>query len=409
MLRKLFFIVMTATLLLFVSAGILAALDAQPAAAVKANLENVRSYAAAAHPAGMNYAVDAGELYEGRPGEWRKLELPTGVIAGVVAIDSSRPGVVYVGAANELALYRVRSQAGGKHEWLRVPLQQEGIGGITSLALDKGNRLIYVGADTGEIFRLRDVGSSIIAAGRTQLDEPIVQLAVDSVNAGLLFARTPSRLYQGEETGLRWREVENLGSAPTALLVVNRYPATAYVGTLDRGLLTSHDGVHWAMANDGLRLIPGARLAVDAITADPAALDVLYVATSYLFGHTAVHQTPIGVSMSTDGGATWQPLAAVAEAPVAELLPVTGQSRAVYALTMISRQPLALGSAPVIAEAPAVAETPASGPVWPAVFAWIVAGLVGLALLYSLGANLFAETRRGATSFSLHRPSAIHR
>ncbi|BAM01516.1 WD40/YVTN/BNR-like repeat-containing protein [Caldilinea aerophila] len=409
MLRKLFFIVVTATLLLFVSAGILAALDAQPAAAVKANLENVRSYAAAAHPASVNYAVDAGELYEGRPGEWRKLELPTGVIASVVAIDSSWPGVVYVGAANELALYRVRSQAGGKHEWLRVPLQQEGIGGITSLALDKGNRLIYVGADTGEIFRLRDVGSSIIAAGRTQLDEPIVQLAVDSVNAGLLFARTPSRLYQGEETGLRWREVENLGSVPTALLVVNRYPATVYVGTLDRGLLTSHDGVHWAIANDGLRLIPGTRLVVDAIAADPAALDVLYVATSYLFGHTAVHQTPIGVSMSTDGGATWQPLAAVAEAPVAELLPVTGQSGAVYALTMISRRPLALGSAPMLAEASAVAEVPAAGPAWPAVFAWIVAGLVGLALLYGLGANLFIETRRGAAPFSLHRPSIIHR
>lgn len=116
MFRKLFFIFVTAALLLFVSAGILAALDAQPAAAVKANLENVRSYAASAHPSGINYAVDAGELYEGRPGEWRKLELPTGVIAGVVAIDSSRPGTVYVGAANELALYRVHSRAGGKHE-----------------------------------------------------------------------------------------------------------------------------------------------------------------------------------------------------------------------------------------------------------------------------------------------------
>lgn len=409
MIRKLFLIVVTVALLLFVAVGILAAFDAQPTAAVKVNLENVRSYAAAAYPSGMNYAVDAGELYEGRPGEWRKVELPNGVIAGVVAIDRSRPGVVYVGAANELALYRVHSRAGGRHEWLRVPLQQDAIGGITSLALDQGNRLIYVGADTGEIFRLRDVGSSLIVAGRTQLDEPIVQLAVDSVNAGLLFARTPSRLYQGEETGLRWREVKNLGSTATALLVVNRYPATVYVGTLDRGLLASRDGVHWEMANDGLRLTPGARLAIDAIAADPAALDVLYVATSYLFGHTAVHQAPLGVSMSVDGGATWQPLAAIVEAPVAELLPVTGQRGAVYALTLISRRPFALGSAPMIAEAPTAIEASSSGPFWPAIFAWIVAGLIGLTLLYGLSADLFTRMARGGAAFHWHRPSPIHR
>jgi hypothetical protein len=410
MIRKLFFIFMTAILILFVFAGVLTALDVQPVAVVKANLENVRSYAASARPAGMSYAVDGGELYEGRPGEWRKIDLPTGVIAGVVAIDGSRPSVVYVGAANELALYRMRSKAGGKQEWLRVPLPSEGVGGVTSLALDKGNRLIYAGADTGEIFRLRDVGSSVIAAGRTQLDEPIVQLAVDSVNAGLLFARTPSRLYRGEETGLQWREVENLGSAPTALAVVNRYPATVYVGTLDRGLLMSHDGVRWSMANDGLGFTPGVRLAVDAIAVDPAQLDVLYVATSYLFGHAEVHQTPSGVSMSVDGGGVWQPLATVAEAPVAELLPVTGETGAVYALTMASRRPAALGSAPLIVEpAPALTAATTSASAWPAVLAWIVAGLVGLALLYGLGANLFTEMERSAASFRVQRPSVTHR
>ncbi|MCS6826301.1 MAG: hypothetical protein NZ553_06790 [Caldilinea sp.] len=410
MIRKLFFIIMTATLLLFVSAGILAALDAQPATVVKANLENVRSYAAAVHPAGMNYAVDAGELYEGRPGEWRKIELPSGVIAGVVAVDSSRPGVIYVGAANELALYRMRSRKGDQNEWLRVPLREDGIGGVTSLALDKGNRLLYVGADTGEIFRLRDVGSSLIAAGRAQLDEPIVQLAVDGVNAGLLFARTLTRLYQGDAIGRQWREVENLGSAPTALVVVNRYPATVYVGTLDRGLLASHDGVRWSMVNDGLGFTPGARLAVDAIAVDPAQLDVLYVATSYLFGHAEVHRTPSGVSMSVDGGGIWQPLATVAEAPVAELLPVTGEAGAVYALTMASRRPTALGSAPTVVEqVSALAADTTSASAWPAVFAWIVAGLVGLALLYGLGTNLFTEMERSVASFRLHRPSVNHR
>ncbi len=54
----------------------------------------------------MNYAVDNGELFAGRPGEWRKIATPDNVIVGAVAADSSRPGTLYMGAANEMAVYR---------------------------------------------------------------------------------------------------------------------------------------------------------------------------------------------------------------------------------------------------------------------------------------------------------------
>jgi hypothetical protein len=384
MIRKLFYITTTAILILAVFAGIVSALDTRQPAVIKATLENVRAYAASSQRAGISYAIDGGDLFAGRPGEWRKVTLPAGVIAGAVALDSSRPDIVYVGAANELALYRLDSQG----DTLRVPLSNEQIGGVTSLAIDKANRLLFVGTDTAGIFRLRDVGSSMIAGGHTLIDEPVLQIAADSAGEGLVLARTQRTLYRGEALGMNWTAVENLGSTPTALAIVNRYPATAYVGTLDRGLLTSDDGLTWSLANDGLGFTPGSRLAVDAITADPAQLDVLYVATSYLFGSTTVHQTPIGVSMTDNGGATWQPLAAIDSTPVAELLPLAGQTGAVYALTLGSRQPQALGAAPVFARTTPVMDAALVAPIaWTSVAAWIVAGLAALALLYALATS----------------------
>lgn len=413
MIRKLFFIATTAILILSVFAGIVSARDTQPGVAgkadvVKANLDNVRAYAAAPQGAGLSYAVDGGDLYAGRPGEWRKVVTPAGVIVGAVAVDSSRPGLLYIGAANELAVYRMD----GGSDWLRVPLSNDDVGGVTSLAVDKANHLLYVGTDTAGVFRLRDVGSSMTAGGHMALREPVVQVATDSTGAGLVFARTSSTLYHGENMGLNWSAVENLGSAPTALAVVNRYPATVYVGTADRGLLTSQDGTTWSLANDGLAFVPGSRLSVDAITADPAQLDVLYVATSYLYGTTTLHQSPAGVQQTTDGGATWQTLVSQTDAPVAELLPVAGETGAVYALTVTSRQPLAIGAAPALVEtAPVVATAAASNSfATTTLVAWVIAALAALALGYALVSDLRSKATKPANApLALRRQSASQR
>jgi len=412
MIRKLFFIATTAILILSVFTGIVSALDTQPgvtgkADEVKANLDNVRAYAAAPQSAGLNYAVDGGDLYVGRPGEWRKVATPAGIIVGAVAVDSSRPGLLYIGAANELAVYRTN----GRSTWLRVPLSNAYVGGVTSLAVDKANHLLYVGTDTAGVFRLRDVGSSMIAGGQTPLNAAVVQVATDSTGAGLVFARTSSTLYRSDNLGINWREIENLGSTPTALAVVNRYPATVYVGTADRGLLTSQDGATWSLANDGLAFVPGSRLSVDAITADPAQLDVLYVATSYRYGTTTVHQSPAGIQQTTDGGATWQTLVSQTDAPVAELLPVAGETGAVYALTLASRLPLAIGAAPALVEAAPVVATVASrtGFATTTLAAWVIAALAALTLGYALVSDLRSQTRPVNPAMALRRPSPIQR
>jgi hypothetical protein len=259
--------------------------------------------------------------------------------------------------------------------------------------------VLYAGTDTAGVFRLRDVGSSMIAGGQTELDEPVKQVVTDNTGAGLTFVRTTMDLYRAENGGLSWAQVENLGSAPTALAVVNSIPATVYVGTADRGIVATHDGMTWELANDGLGMMPGTRLFVNALAADPAQLDVLSAAISYLTGSTQVHQSPVGVTMSTDGGASWSGLANNTADMVAELMPVAGSTGAVYALTAASRTPLALGTAPVIGETAVVAAAPAA-PAASAtsVLSWVIAGLAAAALVFALVYDAARRSKRPATA-----------
>ncbi|MCB0094982.1 MAG: hypothetical protein KDE46_04640, partial [Caldilineaceae bacterium] len=125
--------------------------------------------------------------------------------------------------------------------------------------------------------------------------------------------------------------------------------------------------------------------------------EVLYVAASYLFGSTTVHNSPSTVAVTADGAQQWTALDGdvLNGASVAALMPVTGETGAVYALTNQSRSPLALGSAP----APVLAETePAVAAASPAsnistIIAWIVASLAALALLFAASVDMIGRRR----------------
>ena len=178
--------------------GLVSAPDRREAVVVKADLENVGAYTTASSVTGINYAVDSGRLFAGHPGEWRKINMPDGVIVGAIAIDASRPTDVYVGAANQLVVYHSSNRG---QSWMRVPLNNTGVGGVTTLAMDSVNRVLYAGTDTAGVFRLRDVGSSMIAGGQVAFDTPIVQVVTDNTGAGLAFVRTTMDLYHAEDSG----------------------------------------------------------------------------------------------------------------------------------------------------------------------------------------------------------------
>lgn len=366
--------------------------------ATKPSLENVREFAATPH--NISYAIDGGVLYAGGAYGWAEVSAPEGIIAGAVTVDPSSAETIYLGAANELALYR--STDSGR-TWLRVPLSDEFIGGVTAIAVDRAQRLVYVGTDTAGLFRLRDVGSSMISGGHLRLDEPVLEVAAASTGDGMAFARTRTQLYRAENFGLNWVAVDNLGSAPTALAIADTSPVTVYVGTSDRGLLKSSDGRTWAMANEGLGLVPGSRLQVDALAIDPLQPEVVYVATSYLYGSTELHQSPVGVAMSTDGAQSWATLHTDRNVAVADLLPVGGRTGAVYAVTNVSRTPQPLGDAPVAPAFVADAGEPAGPAATTNLVAWFVASLAALALAYAVVNDL--RSRRPAAGQPLAKGS----
>lgn len=375
---------------IFIGAMNLMGVEAKPV--VRPELANVRDYSPAAQ--GRSYAVDGGALFAGIPNYWTQVKTPADVIVSAVVVDEKNPDLVYIGAANEMAIYR-STDAGDS--WDRIPLTSEAIGGVTDIALDSVQRLVYVGTDTAGVFRLRDVGSSVIVGGQLLLEEPVIEVAADSTGKGMAFARTQWNLYRAENFGMAWETVTDLKSVPTALAIANTEPAKVYVGTMDRGLLVSEDGQTWTPANEGLGLVPGSRLQVNDLAVDPQQPEVVYVASSYLYGTGEVHEAPAGVAMSVDSAQGFQPIAEPMDVAVADLMPVPGLTGAVYALTNQSRTPLALGNAPVAGAQVAVAPAASSGLGLSAILAWIVAGLAAVALAFAVASDLRSRPQPAPT------------
>jgi len=383
--RKVAIVTLTIVLIAALFTGAVSALSGNAAPVVRAQLANVRDFNSVANQAD-SYAVDGGVLFKGQPGAWTQISTPDKVIVSAVAADSMDPKVVYIGAANEMAIYRTIDNG---RSWLHIPLADGYVGGVTDIAVDSAQRLVYVGSDTAGLFRLRDVGSSVILSGHLLLDAPVLQVVADNTGKGMAFARTQWNLYRAENFGLTWVAVSNLQSAPTALAIADTNPAKVYVGTTDRGLLVSNDGRDWTLANTGLNFVPGSRLKVSGLAIDVAQPDVMYVATSYLNGTSEIHETPAGVAVTTDGAQAWSFINEASKLPVAELLPVAGLTGGVYALTSDSRTPLALGNAPIITEV-AVASQPMAQPSvgFTSILAWVIAGLAAMALFAAVAMDL---------------------
>jgi hypothetical protein len=389
--RKLISIVLLVIMISAMYTAVVSTAGVQAMDNYKIQLENVRDYTpgwSAAHAVGhQSYAIDGGYLYTGGPNQWREVSLPADVIAGAVAVDPYQPTTLYVGAANELALYLSRDSG---DSWQHILLDKKYIGGITDIAVNGAQRTLYLATDTAGIFRLRDVGSSIILSGHTMMQEPVLEVVADQLGAGLIFARTQWTVYQGVNNGQQWLPLDGLQTTPTALAVANSRPATAYIGTTDRGLLQSNDGVRWHVVPALRPTEAGSRLQVSAVAVDPIQPHVVYVALNYLFGSTTVHQTPVGVAMTVDSGTEWAMISAENDAAVVELLPVAGTTGAVFALTTTSRTPLALGTATDLVAATEIAPvramaTAAAQPVWTiSLLSWLIAASAAAALAWLL-------------------------
>ncbi len=369
-----------------------------------AQLENVRDFAPARTVAGPAYAVDGGRLMAGQPGAWLELPLPDGVIAAsvdFVPATEDRPEVIYVGAANELAVYRSADQG---QTWSRNRLTHPVVhgdltGSVSDVAVDPVQRLVYAGTDTAGLFRLRETGDKLVRSAQLLLGEPVLQVVVDRRGSGLALARTRWRLYRAANFGLRWERVDTFGSAPTMVAIAERAPAVALVGTVDRGVLQSADAVKWTPTNLGLSVAPATRIFVDALAVDPLEPAVVYAAVSYLYGPSSAHHTPTRLTVSGNGGMTWIDLAhANLPSRVAELLPHSGHPGTVYALTLTSRMPVLVGPEMTQEMVHPRSSLPATAQTRTTWLAWFVAGFAAMALGFALSADLLQRRRLAATS-----------
>lgn len=381
-----FRLVMTGTtlMLLTLAASFGAATGATPKWFPITELENVRSYAAAARGDGRSYAVDGGRLYAGIDGVWESVSVPWGVVINAVAVDRSDEETVFIGAANRLSVFVSRDA--GRH-WVEVPMDSDAVGGVTSLAFDAPNRLLYVGTDRDGAFRLRDVGAGgrggLVASGHLLLEEPVQEIVSDNTGAGLAFIRTQAKLYRAEAFGLRWITVESLPGRPTAVAVADTSPPKVFAGTAGAGLQVSWDGVVWRSAGPGLTGKGDSQLQVSDVAVDPGQPHVVYVGTA---GTGDFERRPGKVLVSRDGGAHWSTVGALEDGGVAELLPVSGRAGTVYALTTASRSPQAVdGTARVEKAVPASSVDSGAGAL--GVLAWILAGhaIGALGLLVASG------------------------
>lgn len=361
-------------------------------------VENVRDYAPALATGRPDYVVDGGALRVGRPGHWVALPTPPNVIVGAVDVIPAPAGaagslpheIIYIGAANQLAIYRSDDRG---QSWLRGELTHPVVhghlvGGVTDLAVDPVQKLVYVGTDTAGLFRVRDRGGALESSAHLLLDRPVRQVVTDRSGSGLTVARTDWHLYRAEEFGLRWLLVNNLHSLPTTVAIAQTTPATLWVGTVDRGLLRSADGITWSGDHASLDLSPAARLYVDALATDPVRPGLVYAAVSALLSEHQARPT-LGHVIYRDGDATpWVTLdRQTIPARITELLPVGGRPGAVYALTLVSRTPQPLGEAPVV-NAGARPPAPAITTPLQAGLAWLLAGMALFALLFAVLADI---------------------
>lgn len=104
--RRIFILLVTSILIVAVFVGSVNALNNTEQPQTVIGLSNVRDYAAASTQGGTNYAVDAGRLFVGGPVEWTPIQTPDGLIVSTVDVNQNNPAIIYIGAANEMAIYR---------------------------------------------------------------------------------------------------------------------------------------------------------------------------------------------------------------------------------------------------------------------------------------------------------------
>lgn len=150
-----------------------------------------------------------------------------------------------------------------------------------------------------------------------------------------IFARSDTAIWVSQDGGSTW-ERSTLPSRPMAMAVSNNTPGLVFAGTESLGLLRSNDsGAHWQPVDSGVLAGGGAGpLSVSALAINPDDEQIVYAASGLWLGTSQVRFSPLGVSVSVDGGRHWLQMAQAAldDSLVKALRPVAGKPLSVWVI-----------------------------------------------------------------------------
>jgi len=240
-------------------------------------------------------AIDASgpqTVYAGRDGlfktddggaTWRNLPITNSVTS--IATDPKRPGVVYVGAFNNLSNGAIRKSTDGGSTWTTVFNTTAAVFKITIDPAEPDT--VYLPTIGHGASKSTDGGqnwtsmSSLSAAA-------IWTIAIDPTDSKVLYAGTnEDGVWTSTDAGTTWRHVGSPGPFPVySISVAASAPQTIYAGTNGGGVWTSSDGgATWQPS--GLSSGMVFSLAIDAA------------------GRIYAGTNGAGAQVSYDRGATW--------------------------------------------------------------------------------------------------------
>lgn len=166
---------------------------------------------------------------------------------------------------------------------------------------------LYLGTNGHGIYHLAADGT---LCDITLLDQELASAEVVDLSfvGGQLFAATHAVVFHTEDRGATWIRTTRLAEQVRTMVATD--PQTLYAGTATAGVYKSSDaGRTWQPAWEGLGLAAGQMARVTALRADPSEPGLLYAAVDHLVGSTRLHASAAGIFVTSDGTASWQPLA----------------------------------------------------------------------------------------------------
>ncbi len=238
-----------------------------------------------------------------------------------IGVAPGAPNTIYAAAGDGI----FRSTDAGA-TWTKTPAT-----GLSSfnfanvITVDPTNAAtVYLGHFFG-LFKSVDSGNTWTPVNSAPLNNPSVfAIAFDPATPATIYLGTSAGVFKSTNSGASWFTQNNFGVAGTpnvhALAIDPTAPLTIYAGTFGNGLFKSiNGGGVWTAMNNGMG--GGNPTLVNAIAIDPVTPSTVYT------GHGS-SPSGGGINKSTDGGASWTPLANV---PNAGINAMVATSSSIYA------------------------------------------------------------------------------